>query len=421
MKKAIESSQLHKFRSLSIIFITSISAVTIYTLFNFKKIFYNQFLTGLDITNTELGILFALYGIACTLSYLPGGIIGDRIAMKILASSSLALTALLMFLVAMTPSFWLLCIIFFFYGICAGLLFWSCRYKLIRLVTVRERDYGRNISWSYFIGALTGIAINWLLTLVYIKLSESCDTAIFPKLMIICGVINLFIALICFLVIPYFKHELSEGSGRGDNIKKSLALLKHSDVILCSLIMFLVYSLYSLTYVTTAYLQNIYFAAASFVALISTIRSYGVNLIANPFMGYLSKIFLPSRIIEISALLLAGIFFIFLIMPQSGNLLIVASVGVIIFGFLINGIYGITSALLVEIKTPTEQFASTVGIFSLIGFLPDAILPPIVGLILDNFGTLAYKYLNIMFFIIAILIWLSTNLLFRCTHLKGKK
>ena len=61
--------------------------------FHLARFFRPTFLQAFELTNTQLGDIFAVYGVVAMLSYFPGGLIADRYAPNRLMSYSLLATA----------------------------------------------------------------------------------------------------------------------------------------------------------------------------------------------------------------------------------------------------------------------------------------------------------------------------------------
>ena len=62
--------------------------------FNVARFFRPTMLDVFGFTNTQLGDIQAIYGIAATLSYFPGGALADRFSARALLTTSLVVTGL---------------------------------------------------------------------------------------------------------------------------------------------------------------------------------------------------------------------------------------------------------------------------------------------------------------------------------------
>ncbi len=139
MAKAAELSRVRKW---IVLILVSMGSSTIYAPAYLKNTFYDAQLESLQITNTQVGQLMSAYAWTAVVVYLFSGLIADRVRMRTLSAVGFFTTAALTFAYAMLPSFGILIAIFIGMGISSILLWWGCRYKLVRLVSTEE-DYSR--------------------------------------------------------------------------------------------------------------------------------------------------------------------------------------------------------------------------------------------------------------------------------------
>ena len=85
--------------------VLSVSAASIYLLPFLQEVYYKPLADALNLNNTQVGALMSIYGIFAMISYFPGGWVADKIAPRILISSSLIFTGLLGLFFATLPSF----------------------------------------------------------------------------------------------------------------------------------------------------------------------------------------------------------------------------------------------------------------------------------------------------------------------------
>ena len=81
-----------------------------------------------------MGIAFTVYGLTALICYFPGGYIADKFDPRKLLSLSLFLTSLGGIFLLYYPSFYLLCIIYGYWGITSILFCWSALIKATRIV-----------------------------------------------------------------------------------------------------------------------------------------------------------------------------------------------------------------------------------------------------------------------------------------------
>jgi len=98
-----------------------------------SRVFRPTFLDVFNLTNLELGSLFSIYGIVALFSYPLGGIIADRFLPGKLIAISLILTALGGILLAVYPPYFVLQILYGYWGFTTVFLFWGAMIKGTRL------------------------------------------------------------------------------------------------------------------------------------------------------------------------------------------------------------------------------------------------------------------------------------------------
>ena len=118
------------------------AAGSLFPLIYLRQNFELTLLDTLGVSLTELNECYAILGVTFTLSYLPSGLLADRIQARGLIAFSLALTALLGFLLLTEPSVATLRLIFLGWGISSGLTFWSALIKAVSLLA-QPHEQGR--------------------------------------------------------------------------------------------------------------------------------------------------------------------------------------------------------------------------------------------------------------------------------------
>lgn len=396
MAIAKNANDLHKIRKIFLVMFASISSWSVYSLYTLRKVFYSDFVSYLNITNAQFGDLISIWGLVCMVCYIPGGIIGDKVRMKYLAPLGMMAAAGAIFWFISVPSYNTLRLLFIIYGASNGLIFWSCRYKLIKLSSMDEKEYNRNIGWSYCSWAITGVIMSSLLVFLFTKVAGNVGLMI---ILFCCAAMNIVLAILGFIFIPKFQAELEKRSHNIWSINNFLYAIKNPGVILSSIAMFFMYSVYSCQYTMTTFLQGAFLASGVLLGMVGTIRNFGVNIVSDPIMGYLGRRFKTTRVLTASSLIMIVLMAIMTALPRNPSLTILVAIIIVVYAFCMNGGYCISSALLTECKVPENIFGTAVGIYSCIGFAPDVIMHPIVGRIMDKCGSSAYTYINILMMI----------------------
>lgn len=374
---------LHKW---FLIFLISIGSSVVYTPMYLKNIFYDPLMQAIGCTNADLGMMVTMYGIAAVICYLPSGIVADKFRMRTLATVGFIGTAILTFAYAALPSLFICYILFLGMGITSILIWWGTRWKVIRLCCEAD-EYSQKIGISYSIYGATGLIVGLINTAI---VGAFADTVTGVRVMIIfLGVLMVIMGILSYIFMPDFKGEISKNSKLFD-LHDAAEAFKWPGVIWAALILFFVYSVYQGATYTTPYLTSVFNADTTTVSVIGLIRTYGIGLIAGPFVGWLAtKLKSPSKTIAICFIVAIAVLIGFIVMPVGAGVPIVACM-VVVFGFFTYGAFSTGSAPLSEIKMPMRIFGTASGLLSVVGFMPDMFIHTWYGAMIDANGTAAY-------------------------------
>ena len=140
--------------------------------FHVARFFRPTVLETFGLTNTELGIAQAVYGIVAMLAYFPGGPLADRFSARSLITLSLLSTAAGGLYMATMPGFAGSVLVWGFFGVTTILLFWAA---LIRAT----RDWGGIDEQGRAFGLLDGG--RGLLAAVWASLAALLFGYLFPE------------------------------------------------------------------------------------------------------------------------------------------------------------------------------------------------------------------------------------------------
>ncbi|KNZ40632.1 MFS transporter [Acetobacterium bakii] len=396
-KKEITYKELSKWHRLLLIFISGAGSGIIYIPIYMKNVFYEPLLLGLNISNAELGFLSGMYGIMATLLYIPCGIVADKIRLRTLAWVGFISTSLLVFWYASMPSYLILVLIFALFAVTTILLFWGCRYKLLRF-SDSEENYPAVVGFSYALYGLGGLSINAVALVIFNATPDYVIGVQYALLFL--GAVIFALGVLAFFAIPRFEGEIVTDPDKKFNINEMLEAMKHPGVWMASITLFFVMIVYMGMNYTTPYMTDVFAAPLTLVGIIGMIRYYGIALVSAPLLGGIAKkTGSPSKTILVAmagAALCCGSF---LVLPQTTSFLITAIVIILVLGFLANGAYGVASSVLTETHVPPHIFGAATGMLSVIGFLPESFMHQLFGSYIDKYANGGY---TIIFGILAV-------------------
>lgn len=366
-----------------------------------------------NLSNTELGDIFAVYGIIAMLSYFPGGAIADRFPARKLIALSLWTTALGGLYFAKIPDQNRLIMLFAYWGCTSILLFWAA---LIRAT----REWGGSFSQGRAFGFLDGGrglvaagAASLIVIIFTIALPANSELASEIQLKHALQLVIYAYTAITFLtgfivwwLIPneHNNHNANQAHSISDMkyVLSKPAIWLQAIIVICAYCAYKGLDNYAL-YANQVMGMN-YVKSAEFTSTVAYLRP-----ISAITAGFLADRFITSRVIKLSFLILIVSYtLLFSLSPSSlvenliyGNI-IISFIGV----YAIRGIY---FALLEETNTSFNITGTAVGLISVIGFTPDIFFHSIAGRILDaSPGLQGHQNFFLLLAIIAVFGMLST-------------
>ncbi len=379
---------LTKSRRMLLLVLVSIGSSAIYTPIYLKSVFYDPLMDALGCTNEQLGTLVTVYAIAATVFYFFSGVVADKFRVRTLSWIGYAGTAALTFLYALLPSYNLLLCIFFTYAVFSILIWWGTRFKMVRLL-YPEEAYSQKIGVSYGIFGAAGLVLG--VAAIPLVASFASARMGITALLVVCGCIQLLLAVLSFIFIPRFKGEIGLGDGERFSLKGIGEALKNPGVWWASGAMFFIYFAFIGSTFTTPYMTMCLAAPVLLATVISTVRSMGMTIVSAPLFGAIAdKVKSPSKVIIIGAVASALCLGAMAFLPHGSGMLIVGVALICVFAFVINGIYGIGSGQLAECHVPIGVFGVASGLCSIVGRLPDTFIHTWFGSMIDAQGAAAF-------------------------------
>lgn len=356
--------------------------------FVLARIFRPTFLEVFDLTNTELGLCFSIYGFVALISYFFGGFLADRFRPGVLMGIALILTALGGIPMASFPSYSTMQLIFGYWGFTTILLFWAAMIKATRSWGGTNRqgiafgflDAGRGLVAASF-GLLGVLIFSSIAANEIVQIDIETRKAAFRSVILYSSAI---VALIGVVLLFIFKNsESKEPASFRFLFPELIRSLKLPSVWLLMAIVLCGYVGYKTTDIFSQYANEVMLYDEVESAQIGTFLLY-----MRPVTGVLFGL-LADRM-RVSFWLLIG----FLTMLAGA---LTFSTGVIDHGMHIPfilliistgiGVYAIRAlyfAAIQEGNIPLAITGTVVGIISLVGYTPDIFMGPIIGYFLDG-------------------------------------
>ena len=363
--------------------------------FHLARFFRPTYLDVFNISNTNLGDVYAVYGLTAMISYFFGGMLADKYSPRILMSLSLVLTSIGGFFISTIPELSSIFIIYGYWGITTIFLFWSAMIKA-------TKEWGGEYSQGKAFGILDGgrglfativslIAINLFtafLTQEVTLADPSEKRKAFQSVIILYSSLTLLIGIIVWLFLPDNNADIKRKESIFKNLNK---VIKNPLVWLNAGIIVCAYSAYKGLDNTTLYAHEVLGMNEVDAA---KVFSYGslIRPIAAIAAGIIADRFISSRVILV---MFSCLTLIFALLAMSDTMLLYPAVvllNIYITFFLVFAIRGIYFAVVQETKVNSNVTGTAAGVISFIGFTPDIFFGSISGRILDaNPGVVGHQ------------------------------
>lgn len=355
--------------------------------FHTGRFFRPTLLEVFGFTNTQLGDLFAVYGITAMLTYFPGGALADHFSARKLMTLSLAATGAGGLYMATIPGPTQMAVLYGFWGVTTIFLFWGA---LIR----STREWGGESSQGAAFGilesgrGLTAAVFAALAVLVFALLmpddanfaTDAERRAGFRAVVYLYTFFSFAAAIFVWLVIP--EPEEDRVMARPNPLKNMLEVVRRPILWAQALVIVCAYCFYKGAENWSLYAVQVLGMNEVDAAKLTAVGAY-IRPVAALAGGLLADRLDATRSIGAAfVLLLITSLILTVITPDLvGVLIIIANMFASLFGvFALRGIY---FALLEETRTPRHITGAAVGMISVVGFTPEIFFSPIAGRILD--------------------------------------
>ena len=354
--------------------------------FHTARFFRPTMLDVFGFTNTQLGDMFALYGITAMASYFPGGAIADHFSARFLLTASLVATGCGGLYMATIPGSTGMTILYGYWGITSIFLFWGALIRATREwggntaqgAAFGILESGRGIAAALFASLLVAI-FAWYMPDDATLATDSTRRAGFQIVVLGYSAITIAAGMFTWIVIP----DPGEVSPLRRNPFENMLLVlgrpiiwAQAAIIVCAYCGYKSFDYYSLYAVEVLGKDEVEGAQlVSYGAYIRPVAALAAGLIADRFDA--------TRSIGAVFLVMAIVSVVLSTVTPDTTLISVIYLNIGISAFAIFALRGIYFALLQETRTPRQITGAAVGMISLVGFTPEIFFAPIAGRILD--------------------------------------
>jgi nitrate/nitrite transporter NarK len=354
--------------------------------FHTQRFFRATLMDAFGITNTQLGDMFAAYGVVAMLSYFFGGPFADRYSARSLMAVSLVGTAVGGFYMATFPGVGQMSALYGFWGMSSTFLFWAALIKA-------TRDWGGDATQGVAFGILDGGrgfvaaafgAISVSILALYLPLEADLVTsedrrAGLRTIILFYSAITLACAALVWFLVP---HDESTVNAKRNPFKGVTDVLKHPLIWAQAGVIIFAYCGYKGLDTYQLYAVEVLGMNEVDAARLTTWGAY-TRPIAAVAAGLIADRFDSARSIVVAFVLMVisyGMLSTTSLENGSMNLLMVNLLVTFVAVYAIRGIY---YALLEETRIPKHLTGASVAIIAFIGYTPEVFFGPVTGRILD--------------------------------------
>lgn len=354
--------------------------------FHTARFFRPTLLEVFNFTNTQLGDLFAVYGVTAMLSYFPGGAIADRFSARTLLTVSLMATALGGVYMATFPGALQMGLLYGYWGITTIFLFWGALIRGTREWGGQSAqgaafgilESGRGLVAAIF-AALAVAVLAWYLPDDATLSTDAERRAGLRTIVLLYSAVTFGAGVLAWFAIDdageVTRQRRNPFAGMAQVCRKPI-IWAQAAVIVCAYCGYKGIDNYSLYAVQVLGMDEVEGARlAAYGAYSRPVAALAAGLIADRF-GATRSIGVMFAVLCVAYALLS------MSMPDVAGLTAIF-VNLLVTYFAVYALRGIYFALLEETRTPRHITGAAVGMISLVGYTPEIFFAPIAGRILD--------------------------------------
>ncbi|NIF34133.1 MFS transporter [Enterobacter sp. Cy-643] len=377
----MRDSNFRRWLTLAII---SISGGVSFDLAYLRYIYQIPMAKFMGFSNTEIGLIMSTFGITAILLYAPSGIIADKFSHRVMMTLAMIATGLLGIVMAFYPPLWVMIVIQVAFAVTTILMLWSVSIKAASLLGDHS-EQGKIMGWMEGLRGVGVMALAVFTMWVFSRFAPEDANSLKAVILIYSGVYIALGVLCWFFVSDGFTGrtvDTQEAKKPAFQLKDILSVLRISTTWYCSMVIFGVYTIYAILSYSTNYLTEMYGMSLVAASYMGIVINKIFRAVCGPLGGIIttySRIKSPTRVVQLLSIV-GAVALIALLATNSNPQSVAMGIGLILLlGFTCYASRGLYWACPGEARTPPYIMGTTVGICSVIGFLPDVFVYPLVG------------------------------------------
>ena len=363
------------------------------------RIFRPTVLEVFELDNIQLGLCFSVYGFVAVLSYLFGGPIADKYPPRKLIALSLWLTSIGGLVYASYPSYFVLKLLYGYWGFTTVFLFWAPMVKAARLWGTSSSQLkafgllegGRGVVGA-FIGTIGVLMFSFLINEESTSISIDERRNAFKYVIYFSSFIVAFVGVLVWRFMNISEDFNAKIVLEKISVQRITEVLSLPSVLLLMLIVLCAYMGYKTTDVISLYANEVMRYNQVESAQIATFLLYArpaIALLIGLFFIRFNSTFL--LVIGFVVSFCASLLFCTGIITNTSTGLFMISILALAIG--VYGLRTLYFAVLEKGEIPLQATGTAVGLISIVGYAPDVFSGPVIGYLLEQYkGVEGYTY-----------------------------
>ena len=363
------------------------------------RIFRPTVLEVFELDNIQLGLCFSVYGFVAVLSYLFGGPIADKYPPRKLIALSLWLTSIGGLVYASYPSYFVLKLLYGYWGFTTVFLFWAPMVKAARLWGTSSSQLkafgllegGRGVVGA-FIGTIGVLMFSFLINEESTSISIDERRNAFKYVIYFSSFIVAFVGVLVWRFMNISEDFNAKIVLEKISVQRITEVLSLPSVLLLMLIVLCAYMGYKTTDVISLYANEVMRYNQVESAQIATFLLYArpaIALLIGLFFIRFNSTFL--LVIGFVVSFCASLLFCTGIITNTSTGLFMISILALAIG--VYGLRTLYFAVMEKGEIPLKATGTAVGLISIVGYAPDVFSGPVIGYLLEQYkGVEGYTY-----------------------------
>tara|TARA_B110000971_G_scaffold102938_1_gene105912 strand:- start:126 stop:1379 length:1254 start_codon:yes stop_codon:yes gene_type:complete len=363
------------------------------------RIFRPTVLEVFELDNIQLGLCFSVYGFVAVLSYLFGGPIADKYPPRKLIAFSLWLTSIGGLVYASYPSYFVLKLLYGYWGFTTVFLFWAPMVKAARLWGASSSQLkafgllegGRGVVGA-FIGTIGVLMFSFFINEESTSISLNERRNAFKYVIYFSSFIVAFVGILVWRFMNISEDLNSKIVLEKISVQRITEVLSLPSVLLLMLIVLCAYMGYKTTDVISLYANEVMLYNQVESAQIATFLLYArpaIALLIGLFFIRFNSTFL--LVIGFVVSFCASLLFCTGIITNTSTGLFMISILALAIG--VYGLRTLYFAVMEKGEIPLKATGTAVGLISIVGYAPDVFSGPVIGYLLEQYkGVEGYTY-----------------------------